>query len=34
MTGSPKMSAAAMLEYYAPLKAFLDEQNQGKTCGF
>ena len=34
MTGSPKMSAAAMLEYYAPLKAFLDEQNQGKICGF
>lgn len=34
MTGSPKMSAAAMLEYYAPLKKFLDEQNQGKTCGF
>lgn len=34
MTGSPKMSAAAMLEYYAPLKTFLDEQNQGKTCGF
>ena len=34
MTGSPKMSAAAMLEYYEPLKAFLDEQNKGRTCGF
>ena len=34
MTGSPKMSAAAMIEYYQPLMKYLEEQNKGKTCGF
>ncbi len=34
MTGSPKMSAAAMIEYYQPLIQYLKEQNQGRTCEF
>ncbi|MFL9842611.1 M2 family metallopeptidase [Sphingomonas sp. ST-64] len=29
-TGSREMSGAAMVEYFAPLKAWLDEQNKGK----
>ena len=33
-TGSREMSGEAMAEYFAPLKAWLDEQNQGKTVGW
>jgi len=33
-TGSREISAAAMLEYFAPLKAWLDEQNKGKPQGW
>lgn len=33
-TGSREMSGAAMAEYFAPLKAWLDEQNAGKTGGW
>ncbi len=34
LTGSRKMDATAMLEYFAPLKAWLDEQNKGKPVGW
>ncbi|WP_066549719.1 M2 family metallopeptidase [Sphingomonas sp. CCH15-F11] len=33
-TGSREMSGKAMVEYFAPLKAWLDEQNQGKPTGW
>jgi peptidyl-dipeptidase A len=31
-TGEREMSGKAMAEYFAPLKAWLDEQNRGKPC--
>jgi peptidyl-dipeptidase A len=34
MTGSRRMDAGAMLEYFAPLKAWLDQQNRGKPVGW
>lgn len=34
MTGSREMDATAVVEYFAPLKAWLDQQNQGQTCGW
>ena len=34
LTGQRSMDAGAMLEYYAPLKAWLDEQNRGRQCGW
>ena len=34
LTGSPQMDATAILDYFAPLKDWLDEQNQGRTCGW
>ncbi len=34
LTGSREMDGAALLEYFAPLKAYLDEQNAGRTCGW
>ena len=33
-TGTREISGAAMAEYFAPLKAWLDEQNQGKPGGW
>lgn len=33
-TGSREMSGAAMVEYFAPLKEWLDEQNKGKPKGW
>jgi len=33
-TGSREISGAAMLEYFAPLKAWLDEQNKGHPSGW
>ena len=33
-TGSRDISGAAMAEYFAPLKAWLDEQNKGKPSGW
>jgi peptidyl-dipeptidase A len=33
-TGSREMSGEAMVEYFAPLKEWLDEQNQGQTPGW
>ncbi|MDQ3297428.1 MAG: M2 family metallopeptidase [Myxococcota bacterium] len=34
MTGEKAMDATAMLEYFAPLKGYLETQNQGQTCGW
>jgi peptidyl-dipeptidase A len=34
MTGSRQMDAGALLEYFAPLSAWLDEQNKTATCGW
>ena len=33
-TGTRQMSGTAMAEYFAPLKAWLDEQNKGQTQGW
>ena len=33
-TGSREMSGEALIEYFAPLKAWLDEQNAGKPSGW
>ena len=33
-TGSREMSGEAMIEYFAPLQAWLKEQNKGKQCGW
>ena len=34
LTGERAMDATAILDYFAPLKAWLDEQNRGQTCGW
>jgi peptidyl-dipeptidase A len=34
VTGSPEMDAGAILDYFAPLQAWLDEQNAGRQCGW
>lgn len=34
LTGQREHDASAILEYFAPLKAWLEEQNRGKTCGW
>jgi peptidyl-dipeptidase A len=34
LTGSRDMDATAILEYFAPLKTWLEEQNKGQTCGW
>ncbi len=34
MTGTREMDASAILEYFAPLAAWLKQQNEGKTCGW
>jgi peptidyl-dipeptidase A len=34
LTGKSDMDATAILDYFAPLKKWLDEQNQQRTCGF
>ena len=34
LTGERQMDAGAMLEYFAPLKQWLDEQNKGKQVGW
>jgi peptidyl-dipeptidase A len=33
-TGSRQVDATAILDYYAPLSAWLDEQTEGLTCGW
>ena len=34
LTGTREMDASAILDYFAPLRAWLDEQNQGQQCGW
>ncbi len=34
ISGEHEADASAMVEYFAPLSAWLAEQNKGKTCGF
>ena len=34
LTGTREMDASAILEYFAPLRAWLDEQNKGQQCGW
>lgn len=34
LTGGEQMDASAVLEYFAPLKTWLENQNQGQTCGW
>ncbi len=34
MTGTSEMDATAMLDYFAPLQEWLDEQNAGRECGW
>ena len=34
VTGQDKMDATAILDYFAPLKTWLDEQNKGQKCGW
>ena len=34
LTGERRMDAGAMLEYFAPLRAWLAEQNRGRACGW
>jgi peptidyl-dipeptidase A len=34
LTGQREMDATAIVDYFAPLKAWLDEQNRGRQCGW
>ncbi|CAN4279942.1 M2 family metallopeptidase [Pseudoxanthomonas sp. LjRoot125] len=34
LTGTDKMDAGAVLEYFAPLQEWLKQQNEGQTCGW
>ena len=34
LTGERQMDATAILDYFAPLKTWLDEQNAGRQCGW
>jgi peptidyl-dipeptidase A len=34
LTGSKQMDATAILDYFAPLQKWLDEQNKGKPIGW
>ena len=34
VTGQKQMDATAILDYFAPLKTWLDEQNKGRKCGW
>ena len=34
ITGERRMDASALLEYFAPLRAWLDERNANRTCGW
>jgi peptidyl-dipeptidase A len=34
VTGQRQMDATAIVDYFAPLKKWLDEQNAGRTCGW
>jgi len=34
MTGTREMDATAIVDYFAPLMAYLKEQNEGRSCGW
>ncbi len=34
MTGTREMDATAIIDYFAPLMAYLKEQNEGRSCGW
>jgi peptidyl-dipeptidase A len=34
ITGTNKMDATAMIDYFAPLQSWLKEQNKGQSCGW
>jgi len=34
IAGTPQMDAGALIDYFAPLKTWLDEQNRGRQCGW
>jgi peptidyl-dipeptidase A len=34
VTGQKQMDATAIVDYFAPLKTWLDQQNQGQKCGW
>jgi peptidyl-dipeptidase A len=34
LTGQREMDASAMVDYFAPLKTWLDEQNRGRASGW
>ena len=34
LTGQREMDATAILEYFAPLQKWLEEQNKGEQCGW
>lgn len=34
VTGQRQMDATAIIDYFAPLKTWLDEQNKGRQCGW
>ncbi|MDZ4077538.1 M2 family metallopeptidase [Hydrocarboniphaga sp.] len=34
LTGTRQMDASALIEYFSPLMKYLEEQNQGKSCGW
>jgi peptidyl-dipeptidase A len=34
VTGQNKMDATAIIDYFAPLKTWLDGQNRGRKCGW
>jgi peptidyl-dipeptidase A len=34
LTGGREFDATAIRDYFAPLQTWLDEQNEGKVCGW
>ena len=34
LTGQTQMDATAILDYFRPLQAWLDQQNRGQVCGW
>jgi len=34
LTGEKQMDASAIVDYFAPLKRWLDEQNKGQKVGY
>jgi peptidyl-dipeptidase A len=34
LTGSPNMNASTIQAYFAPLKEWLDKQNEERNCGW